>query len=156
MEPIELLDPEGLSLANSATSKKRVLEDTAVLLARHLPASQREPVYEKLLERERLGSTGVGHGVALPHARVEGLERACGAFVQLHQGVDFDAIDDRPVDLVFALIVPQQATNEHLKLLARLAALFSDAEVRRRLRHSRTAADVLNLFGESQQERESA
>ena len=83
MQPSELLDREAISIANTAGSKKRVLEEAAALLAASLPESDPETIYERLLERERLGSTGVGHGVALPHARIDGLTRAYGAFVQL-------------------------------------------------------------------------
>ena len=124
-----------------------MLEEASVLLAASIPDASQEAIYERLLERERLGSTGVGHGVALPHARIEGLDRAFGAFVQLANGVDYDAIDGAQVDLVFALVVPQEATEEHLRLLAQLAALFSDADLCTRLRQSVTPEAVLAVIG---------
>ena len=143
MQPSELLDRVAISIANTAGSKKRVLEEAAALLAASLPESDPETIYERLLERERLGSTGIGHGVALPHARIDGLTRAYGAFVQLGTAVDYDAIDGKPVDLVFALVVPREATEEHLQLLAKLAALFSDSALCDRLRVARSEGDII-------------
>jgi len=84
------------------------------------------PIFDSLIGRERLGSTGLGHGVALPHGRFNQSQRAVGAFVKLKKGVDFDAIDRQPVDLVFGLLVPDHYTDEHLKILAYLAEMFSD------------------------------
>jgi len=143
MQPADLLEPSGISLANAAASKKRVLEEVARLLSETAPDISQEAIYEGILERERLGSTGVGHGVALPHARIAGLSRAYVAFVQLEAGVDYDAIDAQPVDLVFALVVPEAATSEHLQLLAQLAALFSEQKIRARLRDSASAQEVI-------------
>jgi len=144
MQPADLLEPSGISVANSATSKKRALEEMARLLAEAVPEISQETIYERLLERERLGSTGVGHGVALPHARIEGLSRAYVAFAQLARGVDFDASDDEPVDLIFALVVPQEATAEHLQLLAQLATLFSNEAIRTQLRRCGSAQEVIS------------
>ena len=149
MQPADLLEPRSVSLANTAGSKKRVLEEAAALLASTISDADQEPIYERLLERERLGSTGVGHGVALPHARIDGLTRAYGAFVQLARGIDYDAIDGQPVDLVFALVVPQEATSEHLQLLAQLAALFSDDVLCARLRKGTSVTDLLTVIGTS-------
>ena len=146
MQPSALLDTTAISVRNTASSKKRVLEEAAALLATSIADASQESIYERLLERERLGSTGVGHGVALPHARIEGLDRAFGAFVQLADGVDYDAIDGAQVDLVFALVVPQEATEEHLQLLAKLAALFSDDDLCARLRQSVTPQAVLAVI----------
>jgi nitrogen PTS system EIIA component len=103
-------------------------------------------VYEKLQERERLGSTGLGGGIALPHARMEGLENARGAFLNLAEPVAFDAVDGRPVDLVFGLLVPQSATEQHLQLLAALARLFHDKSFCDGLRKAEDPAAVLAHF----------
>lgn len=146
MQPSELLDSTSISVSNAASSKKRVLEEAAALLSSTIPGIQQEAVYERLLERERLGSTGVGHGVALPHARIDGLQRAHGAFLQLADGVDYDAIDDAAVDLVFALVVPLEATEEHLRLLAQLAAIFSDESLCMRLRQGQSEQDILAII----------
>jgi len=100
------------------------------------------------LERERLGSTGLGHGIALPHARMAHVQRAVGAFIRLREGVGFDAIDDRPVDLAFALLVPQEATEEHLQLLARLATLFNDERFCDQLRQAQNAGQLLESIQE--------
>jgi PTS system nitrogen regulatory IIA component len=127
-------------------SKKRLLEVLGELLATDDPALQPETVFERLLERERLGSTGLGHGIALPHARVKEVREAVGAFVQLQRGVDFDAIDEKPVDLAFALLVPESATEIHLQLLSRLATMFSDAKLRNDLREAGSAEEVLEIL----------
>jgi len=146
MLPEELLKEEQISLDDHATSKKKVLERLATLLTTEGKPPASEQIYEKLLERERLGSTGMSHGVALPHARIRGLARPRGAFLRLDQAIDFDALDDGPVDLVFGLLVPGDATEEHLALLAELARLFADEQFCTRIRNARNAAEVLHLL----------
>jgi PTS system nitrogen regulatory IIA component len=127
-------------------SKKRLLEVLGELLASAQPALQPESVFEHLLERERLGSTGLGHGIALPHARMKEVKEAVGAFVQLRQGIDFDAIDDQPVDLAFALLVPESATEVHLQLLSNLASMFSEPQLRESLRRATSTEEILQLL----------
>ena len=105
-------------------------------------------MFDHLLERERLGSTGLGHGIALPHARIPQLERAVGAFVQLRTGVNFDAIDDLPVDLAFGLLVPQDATEAHLQLLAKLASMFSNEMLCDKLRSGADEQELLRHIQE--------
>ncbi len=146
MQVSALLKIASISAGHQASSKKRALEQAAALLAGTIPDASQESIYESLLERERLGSTGVGHGIALPHARIEGLNRAHGAFVQLVEGVDYDAIDGAPVDLLFALVVPKEATEEHLQLLAQLATLFSNEGVCAELRLGQSAEEILSLI----------
>lgn len=146
MQVSALLKIDSISAGNQASSKKRALEEAAALLAEAIPDVPQESIYESLLERERLGSTGVGHGIALPHARIEGLNRAHGAFVQLVEGVDFDAIDGSPVDLLFALVVPQEATEEHLQLLAQLATMFSNEGICSELRLGQSPDEILSLI----------
>ncbi len=128
MFPANFLTADRISCQSAAASKKRVLEELGGLLAASAEGLVKDRVFDKLLERERLGSTGLGQGIALPHARIKGVEDARGALVQLQSGIDFDAIDDQPVYLVFGLLVPEEATQEHLDLLAKLATLFSDAD----------------------------
>ena len=128
MFPANFLTADRISCQSGAASKKRVLEELGGLLAASAEGLLKDRVFDKLLERERLGSTGLGQGIALPHARIKGVEDARGAFVQLQSAVDFDAIDDQPVDLVFGLLVPEEATQKHLDLLAKLATLFSDTD----------------------------
>ncbi len=144
--PAGLIVEERIGCEVQAASKKRILETVGRLLASGAPGLTQEGVFDRLLERERLGSTALGHGVALPHARMAGVERALGAFIKLEAGVDFDAIDDAPVDLVFGLLVPEEATQEHLDLLGFLARLFSDAELCARLRRSCAPALVLSTM----------
>lgn len=132
----------GLEIA----SKKRLLETLAELLANDHPRLQIETVFERLLERERLGSTGLGHGIALPHARIKEVTEVLGAFVRTVAGVDYDATDGEPVDLAFALLVPEAANDEHLRLLAHLASLFNDPQIRERLREAQTPAQLLHVL----------
>lgn len=128
------------------SSKKRLLEVLGRLLASADPRLNAEGVFEHLLERERLGSTGLGHGVALPHARMKEVREALGAFVRLRQGVDFDAIDKGPVDLVFALLVPEAANEMHLQLLSHLASMFSDPGLRQDLRGVDSSEQILDIL----------
>ncbi len=139
-----VLDRVGLDI--EAASKKRVLETAADLLCQEETDGARERIFDHLLERERLGSTGMGKGIALPHARMAGVEAPRGTFLRLVEGVDFSAIDNAPVDLVFGLLVPEEATQEHLQLLANLARLFSEEAVRTTLRQSEEPSEVLTLF----------
>lgn len=127
-----ILSPERIASGATAASKKRVLDTLTDLLCRG-HAFGHSAVCRILNERERLGSTGIGHGVALPHGRVASLDSPVGAFVTLHTPVDFDAPDGRPVSLVFALLVPEHATATHLQILAHLARLFGDEDLRRQL-----------------------
>ena len=155
MRPGDILQPNRISLANEAASKKRVLEEAAALLANDLEELTTEQVFERLLERERLGSTGLAGGVALPHARVLGVSDARGAFIRLNNAVEFDATDGQPVDLVFALLVPETATEEHLQLLADLAKLFSEAGFCERLRHIDVGAVIPMFSGDRSADGES-
>lgn len=149
MLPNSILEAGSISIADPASSKKRILEQAARLLAGSAEEPDAEQIFERLLERERLGSTGLAGGVALPHARMPGLEESRGAFLQLANAVEFDALDGNPVDLVFALLVPENANEEHLQLLARLAAMFNEEELRERLRKAGTEEALAILTGKS-------
>jgi len=118
------------------TSKKRVIEVLSELLATEQSDLTARLIFDSLIGRERLGSTGLGHGVALPHGRFNQSEHAIGAFLKLKKGVDFDAADQKPVDLVFGLLVPEHYTDEHLKILAYLAEMFSDRAFCQQLREA--------------------
>ncbi len=130
----DLITRERIVCNGEVASKKRVLEVLSERLATGQAGLAARPVFDSLIGRERLGSTGLGHGVALPHGRFSQSEQAIGAFVKLRKGVDFDAIDRQPVDLVFGLLVPDHYTDEHLKILAYLAEMFSDQDFCRQLR----------------------
>lgn len=148
MLPPGFLQPNQVSLSHPAASKKKALEAVAELLASGGGMLTPETIYEQLLERERLGSTGLTHGVALPHARMKGLTQPAGAFLGLKQGVDYEALDDEPVDLIFALLVPASSTQEHLDLLAELAGMFRNSDLCERIRQTEEAEQVLYLIQE--------
>jgi PTS system nitrogen regulatory IIA component len=140
---IDFLTAERISCNSQAGSKKRILQEIGALLAYSSPRLTADAVFDSLLERERLGSTGLGKGVALPHARMDDIDQACGAFLQLREPVSFDAIDNQPVDLVFGLLVPSSATDEHLQLLAQLASMFSNSAFCEQLRQEHHQDNIL-------------
>ncbi|MGA9423142.1 MAG: PTS sugar transporter subunit IIA [Rhodanobacteraceae bacterium] len=131
MRFLDLLPAERVRTHVAATDKAQLIGQLATLLA---GPDDAESVAEALAARERLGSTGLGHGVAIPHGRSADLDHARAAFVQLAEPLDWDASDNMPVDLVVALVVPEHFTDEHLELLAEFAALFSDAQLTASLR----------------------
>lgn len=141
----ELLDRGAISARVSAANKKKALGVIAEIAARSFGL---EPghVLDALVEREVAGSTGVGHGVAVPHARLEGLQRMRGVFVRLEQPVDFQSVDDQPVDLLFALFAPKNAGAEHLRALARVSRLLRQSDLREQLRKARSADAVHALL----------
>ena len=115
-------------------SKKRVLEQTAKLIHDQVPDLAMQDVYESLLAREKLGSTGFGNGIAIPHCRLKGCESPVSALLHLDAPIDFDAIDGAPVDLLFVLLVPEAATDAHLELLRQIASMLDRKDVRDKLR----------------------
>lgn len=124
----EILAPERVVVDLELASKKAVLEKLAELLASADPALKQKEVFESLLARERLGTTGLGAGIAIPHGRVSTESASIGAFVRTGTPINFDAVDNAPVDLFFALCVPENANEEHLALLSALATRFSNDE----------------------------
>lgn len=139
----QILTP-GRSLVNvPGGSKKRVLEQIANLVARDLVDLDSQDIFESLVAREKLGSTGFGNGIAIPHCRLQGCAAPVSAVLRLDAAVDFDAIDGAPVDLLFVLLVPEAATDEHLELLRQIASMLDRSDVRDRLRH---AQDSENLY----------
>jgi PTS system nitrogen regulatory IIA component len=146
MFPNGYLVEERIGCNVEAASKKRVLEQLGQRLAEAVPDLNQDMVFDALLERERLGSTGLGKGIALPHARMPHITEAVAAFIQLPEGIDFDAIDNQPVDLAFAMLVPEEATDEHLQLLAKLAQMFDDQEFCTALREAESAQDLYQLI----------
>ena len=146
MNPIgELLQPEDIDLDVDVSSKKELLDRVAAIVAhrRGLPTG---PVLESLSDRERLGSTGLGHGVAIPHARLKQLQQPVCAFVRTRSPIPFDAPDGKPVSNVLTLLVPATATDRHLQLMANVANMFGDRSFRERLRHCATADEVEALI----------
>lgn len=144
MDLQQLVSIEAVVCDADINSKKRALELLAKLLAKSEGIDDSLTIFQLLTEREKLGSTSLGHGVALPHARTGICERACGAFIKLSSGIDFDSPDDQQTDLLFALMVPEHYTDEHLKILAGLAALFNDNGFCDDVRNAETATELHN------------
>ena len=138
----QILAPERVRSGVPAASRKRTLQVLGEVFAGAEPSLSAQAVFDRLVARERLGSTGLGNGCALPHARVPGLGRTLAAFLRLGKGVDFDSPDHEPVDLVFGLLVPEESTDEHLEILAAIARVFSDERVRSSLRSADEPARI--------------
>ena len=149
MHLLDLLSPARVRANAAVTGKKRLLEQLSKLLAEGGGEAERA-IYDSLCGRERLGSTGLGHGVAIPHGRSARATVATGAFLRLSEAVDFGAPDGEPVDLVFALVVPEHYAQQHLLLLASLAEMFGDAAFRQQLRQAPDSAALFALLSDWQ------
>lgn len=141
----QILSPEGIIAGMRATSKKQVLQELAKAAGR-LTGENDRAIFEILLDRERLGSTGVGRGVAIPHGKLASLSGIFGLFSKLQRPVDFDAIDDQPVDLVFLLLAPEASGAEHLKALAKVSRLLRDERLCEKLRGCDSADAIYALL----------
>jgi nitrogen PTS system EIIA component len=141
----KLLALPNVVLDLEVASKKRVFEQVGLLFENSSQIA-RSRVYDSLFAREKLGSTGLGQGVAIPHGRIKGLKDALGAVVRLKQPIPFDAPDGQPVGLIFVLLVPDRATDAHLQILSELAQMFSDRAFRERLLAAPTAAELHQLI----------
>lgn len=148
MEISEILSPDRVKCNVVINSKKATLEALAGLIATADAEITQGEVFNSLVAREKLGSTGLGHGIALPHGRRKGGSRTIGAFMKLQAGVQYDAIDQKPADLFFALLVPEESTEEHLNVLSKLARMFSDTELVNKLRNCESAEKVFVLLTE--------
>lgn len=134
MDIVDILPTDAVVTGISVTSKKHLLQELSKRICRLTEGLNEREIFDILLQRERLGSTGVGNGVAIPHGRLDNLDRSHGFFIRLDKPVDFDAIDDKPVDLIFLLLAPEGAGADHLKALARVTRLFRDKDQREKLR----------------------
>ncbi|TVQ57460.1 MAG: PTS IIA-like nitrogen-regulatory protein PtsN [Rhodobacteraceae bacterium] len=148
MEIRDILAPEAVMAHLKATSKKQLLQEVAARASDVYGVDQRG-AFDALLDRERLGATAMGRGVAAPHARLDGLDGIRGVFVRLEKPIDFDAIDDEPVDLVFALFAPEEAGADHLRALARVSRALRDQGACAKLRSCDDAAAVYAVLTES-------
>lgn len=146
MKISDVLSSELTRCAFSGRSKKRIIEALSQLLAEHLNGGNElsERLFDNFVAREKLGSTGLGKGVAIPHCRTSGVKKIHGCLVKLTHPVDFDAIDDQPVDLIFALVVPEEKNDEHLSTLARIASIMQNDDYRQRLRNCSEDAILYN------------
>jgi len=147
MDLSDLVKPDAIVSSLKANSKKQVLQALAEKAAAMTGREERE-IFDTLLQREKLGSTGVGGGIAIPHGKLPGLERIFGLFVRLPKPIDFEALDDQPVDLVFLLLAPEGAGADHLKALARIARLFREPGVAGKLRASSDKAALYSVLTE--------
>jgi PTS system nitrogen regulatory IIA component len=145
----DLLSPERIHCDIHSSSKKRLLELISEELARNSDDLSQREIFESLCARERLGSTGLGKGVAIPHGRVKGTRHIEASFLRLKKPLPFDAIDGEPVDLLFALAVPEKCSDDHLKLLAQVAELFSDPHLLEELRAADSSGKMLKLLSRS-------
>jgi len=145
----DILSPERVRCDVEVSSKKKALELVSELMAGTEGPPEMWVVTDRLLAREKLGSTALGHGVAIPHGRCTDVTAAVAAFVKLREGVEFDAPDGLPVDLIVGLLVPEECTDGHLQLLAQLADVFSKPEIRERLRENLSPAELIELLSQS-------
>ncbi len=130
---LDLISPHAILPNLKAGNKKQALQEMA-RKASELTGQHERAIFDVLLERERLGTTGVGHGIAIPHGKLSSLDRVHGVFARLERPIDFDAIDEQPVDLIFLLLAPEQAGADHLKALARVSRLLRDQSMCEKLR----------------------
>ena len=141
----QLLSIENIVLDLDVTSKKRVFEHAGLLFETHQGIA-RSTVFDSLFAREKLGSTGLGLGIAIPHGRIKGLKEATGALLRLRTPVPFDSLDGKPVSLLFVLLVPEHANEQHLQILSELAERFSDRNCREALAKAESAEAVLEIL----------
>ncbi|MGA7750370.1 MAG: PTS sugar transporter subunit IIA [Gallionella sp.] len=141
----KILLPDNILLDTESTSKKRVFERVGLLFENNQQIA-RSQVFDSLFAREKLGSTGLGQGVAIPHGRIAKLRDAAAAFVKTAHPIPFDAPDGLPVNLIFVLLVPERATDLHLQILGELAQMFSDTQFRNRLFDCKDTAGIYQLF----------
>ncbi len=151
MDIAEILDPVRVVVDAKLTSKKAVLEKLAGMLSSADASLTAKTVFDCLVARERLGTTGLGSGIAIPHGRVASNGKAIGAFIRTVNPVDFDAVDNAPVDIFFALCVPEDATDEHLALLAALAGNFSDPGFIKALRNISSVTEIYSHLTNEEQ-----
>ena len=145
-----LLSPQRIFLDTEISSKKKLLQLIANIVADQTQLAE-SLIYSNLLNRERLGSTGLGHGFAVPHARLENLDKTIGCLFRLKEPVNFEAPDNQPVDLVFTIIIPQEATEEHLMILSSLARIFSQTDVCEAIRGATSKDEIAQIIKSAEQ-----
>jgi len=145
----KILSPQNVLIDLDVASKKRVFEHAGLLFENNQSIA-RSQVFDSLFAREKLGSTGLGQGIAIPHGRIKGLKDAVGSMIRTREAIPFDAPDGQPVKLIFVLLVPERATDTHLQILSELAQLFSDKTFREQLLNATDADSVHRLIAEWQ------
>ena len=139
MPLLDFLSPEAIAPSLRASSKKQALQDISAQASRLVGRDERE-IFDTLLQRERLGSTGIGEGIAIPHGKLPKLDGLFGLFARLDKPIDFDALDGEPVDMMFLLLAPEDAGADHLKALARVARMLREPGIHERIRSARDAS----------------
>lgn len=149
MDLTDLIGPDDVYVHLKANCKKQVLQDMAHMAAAKTGIGENE-IFETLLEREKLGSTGIGNGIAIPHGRLEKLERITGFVAVLDKPVDFESVDDQPVDVIFMLLAPSESSSDHLKALARIARVLREPDMLKHLREAEDKQSVFRLLANAQ------
>lgn len=145
MDLTDLISQDDVLVPMKASSKKQLLSMLADAASKKTGIESRQ-IFDTLLQRERLGSTGVGNGIAIPHGKLPKIGRLFGLFARLERAIDFDALDNQPVDLIFLLLAPEAAGADHLKALARVARLLRDQEIAKKLRESRDQDAIYSVL----------
>ncbi|MBB1269970.1 PTS IIA-like nitrogen regulatory protein PtsN [Shewanella sp. SR44-3] len=145
MELCSILQQECTSCATPG-SKKKVLELISELVAAQYPTLSAQAVFESLVAREKMGSTGIGNGIAIPHGRLDNISQPIGVFIKCDDPIAFDAIDKQPVDILFALLVPEDQCKQHLSTLAAMAEKLSDKQILKQLRKAQNAAELYQVI----------
>lgn len=145
MKISQLLSSDATFCSLKLSSKKKILEKVSEILAQSIDCPA-EDIFDSLFAREKLGSTALGHGIAIPHGRVKACTKATAVFILLDEPVDYDAPDNQPVDIVFAIMVPEQADNEQLKSLAEIAQILSDPTFVSQIRHAHCSDALLEIL----------
>jgi PTS system nitrogen regulatory IIA component len=138
-----LLSPTTVLCLHNSTSKKRILEDISEHLGGQFPSINANTIFSALISREKLGSTGIGNGIAIPHCRIPDCNHIIAMLITLEKSIDFDAIDSQPVDVIFVLLVPEDDNDNHLKTLAKVAETFSDEKTLSNVRHATSNEELL-------------
>jgi len=141
-----LVNADNIDCKNTAPSKKRIIENISNILAKSTPNISAETIFHALLERERLGSTGLGRGVAIPHARIPGLNHTVAAMMTLAAPVNYDAADNKPVDIIVGLLVPEDGAEHHLRHLSRLVTLFRETKTCNTIRNASNAEKIFEIL----------
>lgn len=148
MQLNELISENSVACDVDAHSKKRALESVSNLISTQNGNISANEIFDSLIAREKLGATGLGYGVAIPHGRLKNIDSTVGAFIKLKEAIEYDAIDNQPVDLIFALLVPEDAADEHLQTLAMLAKMFNDENIRHAIRNASSADDIIKQLND--------
>ncbi|WP_018997087.1 PTS sugar transporter subunit IIA [Hirschia maritima] len=150
---LDLLRPETIAPRAKWGSRKLVISELSDIVAKQVGLDGND-IFNAVMERERLGSTGVGEGVAIPHARIDGLEKPIGAFARLEEAVDFEAIDERDCDLIFLILAPKESGVDHLRALAKVSRIMRQERLREDLRKAHSVDAVLEVFAPTSQSEE--